>query len=50
MVLKGNGRSYAEINRYIIRLKQLAKSFDEQKIKELLQELIPEYSPAPSKR
>jgi FlaA1/EpsC-like NDP-sugar epimerase len=50
MVLKGNGRSYAEINRYIVRLKQLAKSFDERKIKELLQELIPEYSPAPSKR
>jgi len=45
MVLRGNGKTYAEINRHIIRLKEKAKEFDGEGIKKLLKELIPEYQP-----
>ncbi|MCD6292827.1 MAG: polysaccharide biosynthesis protein [Deltaproteobacteria bacterium] len=45
MVLRGNGKTYTEINRYILMLKEKAKKFDGEGIKEILQELIPEYQP-----
>ena len=50
MVLRGNGKTYAEINRHIILLKEKAKKFDGEGIKKLLKELIPEYKPETRKQ
>jgi FlaA1/EpsC-like NDP-sugar epimerase len=48
MVLRGNGKTYTEINRHILKLKEKAKDFDGEGIKKLLQQLIPEYQPEKS--
>ena len=45
MVLRGNGKTYSEINKYFLILKEKATAFDEEGIKTILQELIPEYQP-----
>jgi len=45
MVLRGNGKTYTEINEHIIRLKEKAKKFDGEGIKKILKQLIPEYQP-----
>ncbi len=50
MVLCGNGKTYAEISRHIVRLKEEAKKFDGEGIKKLLKELIPEYQPETRKQ
>jgi len=45
MVLRGNGKTYTEINSHILKLKERAKAFDGEGIKKLMKELIPEYQP-----
>ncbi|MCK5784051.1 MAG: polysaccharide biosynthesis protein [Desulfobacterales bacterium] len=45
MVLRGEGKTYAEITRQILLLKEKAKDFDGEGIKKLLKQLIPEYQP-----
>ncbi len=45
MVLRGNGKTYTEINDHILKLKEKAKVFDGEGIKQLLKQLIPEYQP-----
>ena len=50
MVLRGNGKTYSEINKHLHTLKEKAKAFDEEGIKTILQELIPEYQPLNTKQ
>ena len=45
MVLRGNGKTYTEISNHILTLKEKAKAFDGEGIKEVLKQLIPEYQP-----
>ena len=45
MVLRGNSKTYAEINHHILLLKEKAKNFDGEGIRRLLKQLIPEYQP-----
>ena len=45
MVLRGNGKTYTEISNHILILKEKAKAFDGEGIKEILKQLIPEYQP-----
>ncbi|MCK5681013.1 polysaccharide biosynthesis protein [bacterium] len=49
MVLRGNGKTYSEINNKLLILKEKAKAFDGEGIKEILQEIIPEYTPEKTK-
>ncbi len=46
MVLRGNGKTYTEISRQIVLLKERAKEFDGEGIKKILKQLIPEYTPS----
>ena len=43
--LRGNGKTYTEINHHILLLKEKAKNFDGEEIRRLLKQLIPEYQP-----
>ena len=45
MVLRGNGKTYTEINNQLLTLKEKAKAFDGEGIKKILKEIIPEYTP-----
>ena len=45
MVLRGNGKTYTEINTQITLLQQQADKFNESEIKKTLKKIIPEYTP-----